>query len=146
MGNFKASKMRFDLSKNALMVDVGDMGSTCIEVEIPFSLLKDALPAEMTEEEQIKELQRIIHNIEKEKLLNIQEFVKEVKRLSAGIEGARTKLAKASSKNEITKYRHVVQSWLSQKNIIKELRLIIKTLNDEKKALRTRIAKLEVGA
>lgn len=145
MNMFKAVKMRFDPEKNAIIIDVGDMPSTVTEVEVPFHALKQALPKEMTEDEQIKELQRMIHKIEREKLAHIAEVIKEFKRLSKGIENARKKLANAGTKNEIARERHVVQSWVAQKNIVKELRLAIKALNDEKKELRVRVARLETG-
>lgn len=143
---FKATKVRYDAEKNTIVVDVGEMKSTITEVEIPFPIVKKALPTTMNKAEKIAELQRIIHNTRKEKLLKNQEFTKEIKRLSKGIESARGKLEKAGSKNDITKWRHVIQSWVGQKNIMKEFRLAGKQLNDEEARLELELAKLRTGA
>lgn len=143
---FKATKIRYDAEKNTIIVDVGEMKSTITEVEISFPIIKKALPPTMSKAEKIAELQRIIHNTRKEKLLKNQEFVKEVKQLCKGIESARGKLEKAGSKNDITKWRHVIQSWVGQKNIMKEFRLAGKQLNDEEARLELELAKLRTGA
>jgi len=142
---FKATKVRYDAEKNIVIVDVGEMQSTVTEVEIPFPIIKKALPATMSKAEKIAELQRMIHDIRKEKLLNSHELIKELKRLSKGLEASRNKLEKAGSKNDITKWRHMVQSWVGQKNIVKEFRLAGKQLNDEEARLELESAKLRTG-
>jgi len=142
---FKVDKARYDPEKNAIIIDVGDMGSSVTEVEIPFSVVKSALPKSMSKVEQIAELRRIIQRTRQQKLLKIEDYVKKIKAISAGLTGARKKLESAGSKNEITKWRHVCAMWGKEKDVLKEIRYSIKTINDEEAKLELELAKLKTG-
>lgn len=142
---FKASKVRYDAEKNIIIVDVGDMPSTVTDVEVPFPIVKTALPKMLSKAEEIAELQRMIHKIRKQKLLKIEAFVKEIDRISKGLEAARVKLKGANSKNEITKWRHVCAMWGKQKDVIKEMRYSIKLINEEDAKLEMKLLKIQTG-
>lgn len=142
---FKAINVRYDNEKNAIVVDVGEMPSTVTQVEVKFPLIKKALPAPMKRTEEIAELQRIIHQTRKKKLLKIQEYVKKIEEVAEGLKTARKNLENAGTKNEITKWRHVCAMWGKEKDIIKEIRFSIKLINDEEKKLELEVMKLKTG-
>lgn len=142
---FKALNVRYDGEKNAIVVDVGEMPSTITHVEIGFPLIKKALPSPMKRIEEIAELQRIIHQTRKKKLLKIQNYVEKIEEVAKGLKKARKNLENAGTKNEITKWRHVCAMWGKEKDIIKEVRFSIKVINAEEAKLEMEIAKLKTG-
>jgi len=142
---FKALKVRYDHEKNSIIIDVGDMASTATEVEIPFQFIKKALPTPMKRTEEIAELQRIIQKTRKNKLLKIKEYVKKIEEITEGLKKARKKLEGATSKNEITKWRHVCAMWGKEKDVLKEVRYSIKVINEEEAKLELELAKLKTG-
>lgn len=96
-------------------------------------------------ERQIRELQEAIHKIHLHKLVNLDNYMSELERLSKGEEEARGKLEVASTIVDIKRWGEVGKSYVNQKNIIREIRYAIKLSEDEEQRLRDIIAAMKAG-
>ena len=142
---FKAMKIRYDDEKNSVIVQVGDMTSSETEVEISLPLLREHLPKEVAEMDMILELQKQIHKIRKTRLLKIEEYIKDLRRIAKGVADARKGLQGATKKVEVDQWKGIVKSWTDEKNILKEYRMILGKLDAEEQRVRDKLAKLQAG-
>ena len=130
-------KIRLDKSLNRIIItlDSGD------EISIMPATLREYLPC-LTEDEKVKELFMMIHEIEKEKLINEQYYVEEIKRLNKGLSDARSQLTSGAKMVEVKRLQVIIKSYVDEKNNLIELRRIVNLLEKQKAPLRTRLAEL----
>jgi len=111
-------------------------------VGLPVHTVRRALPVPATLGEQIAELKQLIHEMHKEKLVNVQAYFAEIARMGGGIEKSRKRLLDCDLK-EVKRMKEVLKSWIDQKNVLKERRFAIGLLRQEEARVRTLIARLE---
>jgi len=130
-------KIRLDKAINRIIItlDSGD------EISIMPATLREYLPC-LTEDEKVKELFMMIHEIEKEKLIHEQYYVEEIKRLNKGLSDARSQLTSGAKMVEVKRLQVIIKSYVDEKNNLIELRRIVNLLEKQKAPLRTRLAEL----
>lgn len=96
----------------------------------------------LTEEDKVRELATMIHEIEKEQLSKIGTFMEKMIELDKKMEEATKKLEDAEDLAEAKKWDMVIASYVKRKNVLAEVRRSIGLLERKKKPLRVRIAKL----
>ena len=131
-------EIRFDKENNRLVLTT-DKGE---EVFISPQCIRDLLPT-MNEEEKIKDLEMILHDIDKEKLTKMESYMALMRTLQTGITEAREKLKEADTALEIKKWEAVGKSFVDEKNALAEIRRAVGLLEKDRKVIRVRIAQLE---
>lgn len=131
-------EMRFDKENNRLVLTT-DGGE---EVFISPQCIRDLIPT-LTEEEKIKDLEMILHDIDREKLTKMESYMALMRKLQDGITEARESLKKADNALEIKKWEAVGKSYVDEKNALAEIRRAVGLLEKDRKAIRVRIARLE---
>jgi hypothetical protein len=131
-------EIRFDKENNRLVLTT-DNGE---EVFISPQCIRDLLPT-MNEEEKIKDLEMILHDIDREKLTKMESYMALMRKLQDGITEAREELKKADSAILIKKWEAVGKSYVDEKNALAEIRRAVGLLEKDRKVIRVRIAKLE---
>lgn len=87
-------------------------------------------------EERIKALEKGIDAVHLRKLANLDSYVSELERMSKEEASAKKKLEEAKDVFEVKKFTALVNSFNVSKGIVKEMRLVLKNLNDEEVRLR----------
>lgn len=132
------NSIKFDNQTNKIVITLPEGN----EIEISPSIMREFLPI-ISEEEKVKELFMMIHDLEKERLTKMTFYTKKMTELEDGIKTARTELEKCEKMMCIKKWQAVIKSYVDEKNTLAEIRrsvgLIDKTL---KKPLEVRIAAL----
>jgi len=131
-------EIRFDKENNRLVLTT-DNGE---EVFISPQCIRDLLPT-MNEEEKIKDLEMILHDIDKEKLTKMESYMALMRTLQKGITEARDELKAADTALEIKKWEAVGKSFVDEKNALAEIRRAVGLLEKDRKVIRVRIAQLE---
>uniref|UniRef100_A0A6M3XMJ9 Uncharacterized protein n=1 Tax=viral metagenome TaxID=1070528 RepID=A0A6M3XMJ9_9ZZZZ len=99
-----------------------------------------------TRRERIQFLFDKIFELRKEKLMKMEEYINELKQLAQGEANAREEIKKADKMWEVKKWDAVAKSYVSEKNIIREIRFAVKLLMQEEGKLMAELAELEGGA
>ena len=106
------------------------------------STLREVIPV-IDEEEKIKELFMILHDMDKEVLTKANFYNKKMVELEKGIADARKKLEQADSMLEVKKWTAVVKSYVDSKNALAEVRRTIGLIDKiSRKPIRLRVAAL----
>lgn len=131
-------EIQFDEKTNRIVVSVEGK-----DVRLSPIFLRDLLPTK-TDEEKARELAMIVHEIEKEKLLNLKFFVEKVKAIDDEIAKAVEKLAAEDEFKAlyIKKWQAVIDGHGKRKIVLAEIRRAINLLEKWKEPLRTKIAAL----
>jgi len=137
-------QLEYDKEMNQVVIPSSYIDKESGEVRISPQLLRDILPKPLSIEEKIEEMQQMIHEIKKEKLVNIREFIKELNRLAEGERKARESLINCDQE-DVKRYTEVARTWTSEKGIIRETRFAIRLIEEEEKYVRELIAKTEAG-
>jgi len=125
-----------DLNRIKIITDNGE------EIQITPQQIRDLLPV-MNEEEKIKDLEMIFHDIDREALTKMEAYISVVKKIETDIQGARNELEKCTDMICIRKWQAVIQSYVDQKSILAEIRRAVALLEKDRRTLRMRIAELE---
>ena len=112
-------------------------------VTFPVSAIREIV-MELTpnEEQKVRQLATIIHEIEKEQLSKIGNFMAKMIELDEKMDGAIDELRQATSTQGIKKWDAVLAAYVKRKNVLAEVRRAVGLLERKKKPLRVRIAKL----
>lgn len=130
----------YNKNKNRIIVVVDDGGFKG-KIQIAPQVIRDFLPT-MDENEKLKDLFMIIHDLEREKLARMRYFIGRMKELEKGIGTARTELEKCDDMTCVKKWQAVIKSYVDAKNALAEIRRTITLLEKNKQPLLMRIAKL----
>lgn len=133
-------EMRFDKENNRIVIEIDGEEPILISPQA----IRDLLPT-ISEEEKIKDLEMIIHDIDREKLTNMRDYIAKMKELDSEINKVREELTNCEKAICVKKWGEVIKSYIAQKNALAEIRRAIGLLEKDKKELRIRIAKLETG-
>ena len=127
----------FDKMKNCLVVilDNGD------KVEIDPIRITENMP-KLNARERIKDLQMMIHYIDRQQLSKLNHIFSKVPIFDKGIQDAREELKKCKKTPCVKKWQAISKTYVDEKNNLRELRLSINLLGKRKAELRTQIAKL----
>lgn len=127
----------FDKKKNCLVVilDNGD------KIEIDPIKITENMP-KLNIKERVKDLQMMIHYIDRQQLSKISHIFSKVPEFDKGIQDAREKLKDCKKMPCVKKWQAVSKTYVDEKNNLRELRLSINLLGKRKAELRTQIAKL----
>lgn len=134
----KEPSIALDKKNNRIIISIDDAKFT-----IPIYEVRKVLVPLASEEEQIRELQQALHEIEKENLVKMYLYIQKVKELADGIAGARVELSKCDKMLCVKKYDTIIKSYNYEKNNIVEIRRTVNILEKNKKELRAKIARLE---
>lgn len=126
----------FDKTKNRVIIKVKGE-----EFEIQPQIVRELLPV-LTEEEKVKDLFMMIHDLNREKLTRMNFFIAKMKELEKGVDDARVELKKCGKMTCIKKWQVIIKSYVDSKNTLAEIRRTITLLEKNKKPLLMRIAKL----
>jgi len=114
---------------------------TKIEVSAT-TLIENIIPI-VSEEEKIKELCMILHDMDKEVLTKANFYIKKMIELTKGIDSARDSLKDADSMLAVKKWTAIVKSYVDSKNALAEVRRTIGLIDKiSRKPIRLRIAAL----
>lgn len=130
-------EIRFDKANNRLVLTTDNNE----EILISPQCIRDLLPT-MSEKEKIEDLEMILHDIEREKLTKMENYIKSMRDIQSKIESAREKLISAPPK-DVKKWDVVIKSYIAEKNALAEIRRAVGLLEKDKKTIRIRIARLE---
>jgi septal ring factor EnvC (AmiA/AmiB activator) len=138
--------LRFDKEKNKVVISDYEINQETGEIFVSPVELRNVLMEHKAEAEQIKELEMMIHELRKDRLVNIANFLAKMHEISKGIEGARSKLENDKmTMTDVKRCQAIAKTWVDQKNTLKESRYVVGLIQKEEKALRARKARLEAG-
>jgi len=128
----------FDATANRIKI-ITDSGE---EILIAPQQIRDLLPT-LNEEEKIKDLEMILHDIDREALTKMEAYIAVVKKIEEDIVDARASLEKCSDMICIRKWQAMIQSFVDQKSILAEIRRAVALLEKDRRTIRIRLAHLE---
>ena len=127
-----------DLNRIKIITDGGE------EILITPQQIRDLLPPK-DEAEKLKDLEMILHDIDREELINMLKYIATIKELEDGIREAREELKQCDDMKCIKKWQAVVQSYRDEKTAIAEIRRAVALLEKDRRTIRIRMAKLETS-
>lgn len=133
----EVANVKFDDIKNRLVIitTAGDK----IEID-PISIMKNMPNKNL--KERVKKLHMMIHYIDMQQLSQISQVLTKAVKLAEGVQDCRKKMKDCKKVVCIRMWEAISKTYLDEKNILKELRLSVKLLNEKKKEYRTKIAML----
>jgi len=111
---------KYDKDSNRMIITLED-GT---EIKVKTTTLREIIPV-INEEDKIKELFMILHDIDKEVLTKSSFFIRKMVALEKGIEDARTSLEGAQTMIEVKKWTAIIKSFVDSKNALAEIRRTI---------------------
>lgn len=96
----------------------------------------------LDEEGKVKQLAMMVHELEKEQLSKIGNFMNKMIELDKDMESALKNLEQATSAIGIKKWDAILAAYTKRKNVLAEVRRSIGLIEKKKKPLRVRMAKL----
>ena len=111
---------KYDKDSNRMIITLED-GT---EIKVKTTTLREIIPV-INEEDKIKELFMILHDIDKEVLTKSSFFIRKMVALEKGIEDARTSLEGAKTMIEVKKWTAIIKSFVDSKNALAEIRRTI---------------------
>lgn len=139
-----ATQIKFNKESNRIEIPLEYVDDKAGLVLVTPHLLRAVLPPPATIEEKIAEIEQLIHEIHKDKLVNVREYIKTLHDLSDGEAKVRDQLASCEGK-DVKRYAEIARTWLDQKNILREVRYAIRLLEEEEKIVREEKLKIEAG-
>lgn len=130
--------IEYDVEQNRILIQYAGVRLSIFPVDLRKSYLES-----LNEEDKVKELAMMHHEINKEVLTRIGDFIKRMAEIEDDMADALDELKKCSTAVCVKKWDAVLAASVKRKNVLKEIRLSIGLLEKQKKPLRTRIAKLE---
>ena len=130
--------LSFDKKKNRLIAIMNNGDKAEID---PLEIMK-AMPIKDAKE-RIKDLEMMIHYIDKEQITKLAYILSNVVILNKGIEDARTELKNCDGMTCVKQWQAISKTYVDQKNNLKEIRLSIKQFDKKKMELRAIIANIE---
>lgn len=134
--------IKYNEKKNRVIITLTN--GTKITITIVPHQLRDILPT-LDAMERIKDLEMIIHDIEREQLTLMSSYVTEMRRIARGLADARGELDSCSKIVQIKAVQVKIKSFVDEKNVLAEIRRTIGILEKQKKEYRTRKARMESG-
>jgi len=131
--------VRYERSTNTIIVEENGQ-----KIEVSPQEIRNVLP-HLSDEDRIKDLEMIIHDIEREQLSSMFEYVKKMKELQQGIEDSRVELGKCMKKICVDKWKVIIKSYVDEKNTLAEIRRTIGILQRKKKEIEWRKARVSSG-
>ena len=131
--------IRYDKEKNRIVISIDGK-----DIWISPLFLRNLLPVK-NEEEKVKELAMLIHDINREKLTRMTTFMNKSREIEKAILDTLTDLQKCSKAICIKKYEAIIKLHKQRMVVLAEIRRAVGLLNKEKQELRMRIAHLGIN-
>lgn len=128
--------IRYDGETNRIIITTDDG-----EITLTPQIIREILPT-MSEEEKVRDLSMMIHDINREKFTRMKFFIAKMVELRKGIDDAREELKNCMKMTCVKKWQAIIKSYVDEKNTLAEIRRTIGILEKQKPAIRARIAKL----
>lgn len=135
-------KIRLDDKNNRVIIPMDYMNVRDQKIYVPIHLIRQVLPLPTKLEDKLVWLDQILYEIKKDKFMNIKTYFLEVDRLARGQVEIRKEADKITDKLSLEKLKLKAKSWLDEKNILKEGRLVFRLLKFEEadvELLRTKV-------
>ncbi len=138
-------KIRFNSKNNQIIIPSDYVNVEDHKVYVPVHLIRKALPLPDKLEDKLEWLDQILHEIKKGKLVNLKTYYLEVARLARGQADIRNDIDKIEDKLGLEKAKLKSKSWLDEKNILKEGRLLFRLLKFEEEDIELLRVKVKAG-
>lgn len=130
--------LSFDVKKNRLIAIMNNGDKAEID---PLEIMK-AMPIKDAKE-RVKDLEMMIHYIDKEQITKLAYILSNVVILNKGIQNARKELKDCDGMTCVKQWQAISKTFVDEKNNLKEIRLAIKEFNKKKMEIRAIIANIE---
>ncbi len=138
-------KIIFDSKNNQIIIPNDYLNVRDHKIYVPVQLIRKALPLPDKLEDKLEWLDQILHEIKKDKLVNLKTYLLEVARLARGQEGVREEARKITDKVSVERVKLIAKSWVDEKNILKEARLAFRLLKFEEEDVELLRIKVKAG-
>jgi len=130
-------QIRFDEENNQIIIPAEYMNVRDHKIYVPVHLIRKVLPLPDKIEDKLAWLDQMLHEIKKGKLVNLKSYYLEVDRLARGQEEFRKQIKDIDDKISLERAKLMAKSWLDEKNILKEGRLVFRLLKFEEEDVET---------